>query len=214
LQGTAAVGWQMTQAQLGRVWFVVSAFQLYYALNSWIVAQGGNEIFGAKLVVSNKVPAAMIAIPICAILLFGSSLIGRLFALRGGTSWHERIPIVGFDAIDTASREGRIYQGAMILMFSLLPSVAMVYFWRSFLTANVMLNDGSKTLLGSIWDWSSLKTLNDPARICTDFNRDLPDPCVGNASVLPGLEPLMFAVLTLGALIAVLAHWYAVATRK
>jgi hypothetical protein len=186
----------MTQSQLGKVWLALSAFLLYYALNSWIVAQGGNEIFGAKLVVSNKAPAAMIAIPICAILLLLSSLIGRVFALRGGAQWHQRIPVVGFDEIDTGSREGRFYQGTMILIFSLLPSVAMAYFWRSFLTAKIMLNDGSKSLVGSVWDWSKLTTLNDPARICTDFVRELPDPCVGNGSVLPGLEPTIFALNT------------------
>jgi len=199
----------MSPAQLGKVWLVISALLLYYALNSWIVAQGGNEIFGAKLVVSNKAPAVMIAIPICAILLVLSSLIGRLFALRGGTRWHERIPVVGFDKIDTASREGRIYQAAMMLVFSLLPAFAMAYFWFSFLTAKVMLNDGSKALIG-IWDWTRLTTLNDPARICTDFIKDLPDPCVSNGTVLPGLQPTIFAALTLTAILSVLAHWRAV----
>jgi hypothetical protein len=71
----------MTQSQLSKLWLAVSAILLYYALNSWIVAEGGNEVFGVKLVVSNKVPTAMIAIPVCAVLLLASSLIGRLFAV-------------------------------------------------------------------------------------------------------------------------------------
>ena len=152
----------------------------------------------------------MIAIPICAVLLIASSLIGRLFAMRGGSSWHERVPVIGFDTIDTTSPEGRLYQKAMILIFSILPTLSLIYFWRSFLIANVMLNDGSKALIGSVWDWSKLTTLNDPARICSDFNESLPDPCVGSGTVLPGLEPTIFLLLTVGAIAAVAAHWYAV----
>jgi hypothetical protein len=200
----------MTQSQLGKVWFVLSAFLLYYSLNSWIISQGGNEIFGAKLVVSSRIPAAMIAIPICAVLLILTSLIGRWYALRGGARWQERIPVVGFESISTISREGTVYQGAMIAVFSLLPALAMIYFWHSFLNAKVMLNDGSKSLIDSVWDWSKLSTLDDPARICTDFNKDLPDPCIGNGTVLPGLEPTIFAVFTVAAISALVLHWYSV----
>lgn len=203
-------GDHVTQAQIAKIWFVVSAVLLYYALNTWIVVQGGNEIFGAKLVVSNKTPAAMIAIPICTILLFAASCIGRFFALRGGPLWHRRIPIVGFEDIDTGSREGRIYQGAMLSIFSIIPAIALIFFWHAFVTATVMLNDGSKKPVG-LFDWTVLaKTINDPARICTDFMKDLPDPCVANGTVLPGLEPTVFAVLTLMAIAALVAHWTAV----
>jgi len=101
-------GDHVTQAQIGKIWFVVSAVLLYYALNTWIVVQGGNEIFGAKLVVSNKTPAAMIAIPICTILLFSASCIGRFFALRGCALCHRRIRMVCGDDGGTDSREGRM----------------------------------------------------------------------------------------------------------
>lgn len=204
--------WSMTQAQLGKVWLVVSAFLLYYSLNSWVVSQGGNEVLGAKLVVPNKVPAAMIAIPICAILLTLTSLIGVVFALRGGSRWYDRIPIVGFDAIEAASQEGKIYQGAMIAIFSLLPLASIVYFWTRFLSAKVMLNDGSKILIG-VWDSSKVTTWNDPARICTDFNKDLSDPCLGNATVLPGFEPAFFVVLTVMTVVALVWHWHVVTRR-
>jgi hypothetical protein len=200
----------MTQPQIGKVWLIVSALLLYYSLNSWIVSQGGNEIFGAKLIVSNKVLAAMIAIPICAVLLTLASSIGACFARRGRARWHERIPTVGFDVIDTGSTEGRIYQGAMLAVFSLVLAAAMAYFWVRFLSATVMLNDGSRVVIGSVWDWSRSAGWNDPARICSDFNRGLADPCIGNATVLPGLEP---AVLTIMAALALLWHWHAVVWR-
>lgn len=201
----------MTQSQLSKVWFVVSALLLYYTLNSWVVAQGGEEIFGAKLVMKARVPAVMIAIPICSILLALTSLVGRVYALRGGSHWHARIPVVGFDAIETGSREGRVYQGAMIVVFSVLPAIALVYFWCTFLSATVMLNDGKKDPGASLWDWSELRTLNDPARICTEFDKGLDNPCIGSATVLPGLEPTIFGALTLAGIIALAMHWRAVA---
>jgi hypothetical protein len=188
---------------------------LYYALNSWIVAQGGNEVFGAKLIVSQRVPAAMLAILICSILAIASSAIGRLYARRGGRCWHERIPVVGFDQIDTGSIEGRVYQGAMLALLSVLPFAAMVYFWHSFATAKIMLNDGSKQLI-SLWslEWLWKGSINDPARICTDFNKDALDPCTGSATILPGVEPVFFASLTLVAFTIAALHWIAVLRRR
>ncbi|MET3973486.1 hypothetical protein ABIB94_007983 [Bradyrhizobium sp. JR7.2] len=204
----------MTQIQLSKVWLVVSAALLYYALNSWIVAQGGNEVFGAKLVLSQRVPAAMLAILVCSVLAIASSAIGLLYARRGGGRWHERIPVVGFDEIDTASTEGKVYQGSMLVLLSFIPFVAMIYFWHSFVTAKIMLNDGSKKLI-SLWSlqWLWDGSVSDPARICTDFSKDASDPCTGSATILPGLEPSFFAALTLAALAIAIRHWTVVLRR-
>ena len=204
----------MTQLQLAKVWFVVGAILLYYALNSWIVAQGGHEVFGTKLIVSGKVPSAMLAIPICSFLLLLSSLVGHLFASRGGVHWHERIPVVGFEDIDTSSREGQVYQGAMIAAFSLVPLWAVAYFWYEFLRAKVILNDGTNKTI-SVWDWTaSLKSLDDPARICTDYIASASDPCIGNATVLPGVEPTIFAMLTAAAIVLLCFHWFTLLRRQ
>ena len=100
----------MTQEQLAKLWLGIGLVLLYHALNSWIVSQGGNEIFGAYLIVLNSVPAATIAIPVCAALLLVSSLVGRLHARRSnGGRWHQRVPVVGFKRIETGSPEGRLY---------------------------------------------------------------------------------------------------------
>lgn len=119
----------MTPAQIGKIWTVMSLVLLYYAFNSWIVTQGGHEVFSVNLISSDRIPAAMIAIPICTILLTATSIVGRTYAMRMGPQWHDRIPVVGFEGIDTASPEGRIYQGAMAFLFTVVPAVAMVHFW-------------------------------------------------------------------------------------
>jgi len=198
----------MSQAQLSKLWSVITAFLLYYTLNSWIIAQGGNELFGAHLIVSGKVPAVMLAIPICSVIIIISSIVGGIYARRSSDGWQGRIPLFGFESINTKSRDGTTYQAAIIIIFSAIPLLSLVYFWVSFLKAPVMLNDGTKQLIRNVWDWSKLTTLNDPARICTDFNKDLPDPCVGNGTVLPGLEPTIFAILTAIAALAAIRHWY------
>ncbi|WP_149911018.1 hypothetical protein [Agrobacterium tumefaciens] len=195
----------MTQSQLGKIWFVISAFLLYYTLNSWLVTQGGQEIFGAKLVVAKRVPAAIIAILICSVLLILASRIGRLYALRSGPSWHARVPVVGFDAIDTGSREGKIYQRAMLFFFSILPIAGLIHFWFIVSSAKVLPKGSGKST--GIWDWSALTTLNDPARICSAFTEGQAGSCADNVTILPLIEPAAFLLLTLVALVAVIAHW-------
>jgi hypothetical protein len=66
----------MTPLQMSKVWSVVSLFVLYYALNSYLVTQGGETIFGATLIMKSRVPAGFLAIPICSFLLLMASLIG------------------------------------------------------------------------------------------------------------------------------------------
>ena len=204
----------MTQVQLSKIWSVLSVALLYYALNSWIVAQGGNEVFGAKLVLSQRVPAAMIAIVVCSVLAIACSAIGLLYARRGGKRWHERIPVVGFEEIQTATTEGRTYQRSMLALLSGLPFISLIYFWHSFLTANVMWNDGSKKPIG-LWslDWLWNGKFSDPARILTDFTEGATDPCTGSATVLPGVEPTFLACLTLAAFVLGFMHWRTVLRR-
>jgi hypothetical protein len=197
----------MTSQQIGKLWTVISAVLLYYALNSWLVTQGGNEIFGMKLIVMSRIPAAMIAIPVCSILLLICSLIGRAYSRRTGPKWHDRIPVVGFDSIDTGSSEGKIYQGAMIILLSILPALSLMHFWRLFATARVVTTTDPAQPIESIWSWSALTSLDDPARICTEYRVSPVVSCDGNASVLPGLEPTVFAVLTAAALLAMALHW-------
>src|ERR1700730_161983 len=97
----------MTSQQMGKLWSVVSLFLLYYAVNSFLVTQGANAVFGPNLIMTTRVPAAFIAIPFCSFLLIMSSLIGIDFARRSGPRWADRVPVVGFDRIDTTKKEAK-----------------------------------------------------------------------------------------------------------
>src|ERR1700733_12511031 len=128
----------MNEQQVSRIWTVIGLFLLYYVLNTWIVTQGGQEIFGAKLIASGRAPAAMLGIPIACIALLLNSIVGIHYAYRTGPRWSDRVPLVGFENIDAQSREGRFYQGSMLALLSLVPSVAVVHFWRLLVLSNVV----------------------------------------------------------------------------
>ena len=195
----------MTTHQIGKLWTTLSLFLTYYAINSWIVTQGGNEILGAKLVVSGRAPAALLAIPICTVLILLASSVGRLYSRRSqATNWAGRIPVVGFDDISAETTEGRFYQAGMLVLLSFLPALSLIHFWHLVLSARIAPTADLSASIPSIWDWSHFGW-NDPARICSDYE-SASIPCAHNATVLPGLEPTCLAVLTGLALFSMGAH--------
>jgi hypothetical protein len=211
----------MSPKQLGKLWTVIGAILLYYALNAWIVTQGGHEIFGMRLVAANRVPAAMVAIPICALLLIATSAIGILYALRTEPRWPDRIPVVGFETLNTKAPESKVYQGAMLFLLSILPALSLIHFWRMFTQAKLVTTSRPPALIASVWDWSKLTSWDDPARICTTVRETAPAPpstapgisCEGGATVLPGIEPTLLAVLTGLAAAAMILHGVALFRR-
>jgi hypothetical protein len=207
----------MTPQQISKVWTVLSLALLYYALNTYLVTQGGAPIFGATLIVSNRIPAAMMGIPICSLLLLVCSLIGMDYTHKSRSNWADRIPLVGFEKIDTASREAKFYQGTMLALLSALPVVALIHFWSVFSEAYAVTTKNPPAVIPSIWNWSALTSLSDPARVCNIFHLQPgasgspPNiSCEGTNTLLPGLEPMAFAVLTLAAAAVTFLFWWQV----
>src|SRR6266446_9427155 len=102
----------MSPQQISKVYAVIGIFLLYFAIDTWSVTQGGQVIFGSKGVDPHRVNAAMNGIAICSALLSLISIVGIIYARRTGAKWHERIPVAGFESIDTGSLEGKLYQTA------------------------------------------------------------------------------------------------------
>lgn len=205
----------MTLQQLSKVWAVVSVFLLYYALNSYLVTQGGETIFGATLIMKTRVPDGFLAIPICSVLLLVSASIGIAHARRTGPSWSDRVPLVGFEQLDTTRVEAKLYQAAMLFLLSALPTLTFIHFWGVAASAEVVTTAKQPTIVaGGIWDWSALTSLNHPATICTNVQVGPPLVCEGRTTILPGLEPAIFAALTVAAVCATLAFWWFVIAGK
>ena len=205
----------MTSNQISKIWTVLNLALLYYGLNTYLVTQGGAPIFGAMLIVSNRIPAAMMAIPICSFLLLLCSLIGMDYANKGRMNWADRIPLVGFEEIDTTAREAKFYQGTMLAVMSALPIIALIHFWIVFSEAYVVTTKNPPAVISSIWSWSALTSLNDPARVCNTFHTGTPGgpspiSCEGSNTLLPGLEPTVFAIMTLAAATVTALFWWRV----
>lgn len=196
----------MSQTQLAKLWTVIGLALLYYGLNTWLVTQGGQEIFDAKLVLTSRVPAALMGLVICSILAILAALVATLYARRGGNAWHARIPVVGLGAIHTHSVEGKAYQAVMLLLFSLLPAVALVHFWLVLQSGRVLTTGTSARIAASIWDVTALRGLDDPARICSRIGD--PRQCEGGATFLPALEPLALVMLLAVVAWANIRHWW------
>lgn len=206
----------MKQAQIAKIWLFINLPLLYYALNAWILSQGGEPVFGAHLLLSTGVAAVATAVPICAILLTLTGLVGSLFAGRERKRWHRRIPIIGFERFKTGSYEGKIYQAIVFALFQVFPWLAMVHFWLVFLNADAIALDKHNHPIQKIgiWDWAWLGNMENPARICEHIPHAAALICQDGATLLPGLEPAIFAVLTLLAMAASLRYYLAVFIRK
>ena len=207
----------MTSQQMSKVWTVISLALLYYALNTYLVTQDGQPIFGATLIVTKRIPAAMMGIPICAVLLLLASLIGIDYARKADGGWADRIPLVGFESIKTTDREARVYQGVMLVLMTVLPLIALGHFWSVFNEAHVITTKNPPVEIPSIWSWSHLTGLNDPARICNIFHAEpgaagaLPTiTCDKTNTILPGLEPTAFALLSAAACFFTFSFWWRV----
>jgi hypothetical protein len=201
----------MTREQISKIWTVVSLFLLYYAVNTYLVTQGGQPVFGATLISISRIPAATLGIPICSLLLVVCSLIGIDYAHKSEPAWAARVPLVGFEKIDARSREGKVYQGTMLAVLTLLPLASLIHFWILFTTADLVTTKNPAVRIPSVWSWSALSTLDDPARICSTLRVGNNPPgslsCEGNMSVLPGLEACAFVLVTLAAAVVTIAFW-------
>jgi hypothetical protein len=109
---------------------------------------------------------AMNGILLCSFLLLLLSIVGIIYARRKGTMWHERMPIVGFESINTGSLEGKLYQFAALFGFSMIPALGLVKYWSTLSLARVVTTAETPQVLPSIWSWSGLTSFEDPARIC------------------------------------------------
>ena len=101
--------------------------------------------------------------------------IGIVHARRTGPSWFDRVPLVGFEQLDTSRLEAKVYQAAMLFLLSALPPLTFIHFWQVAADAEVLTTATSPVKVpGGIWDCSGLTSLNHPATICTNVQTGPP----------------------------------------
>lgn len=122
----------MNKTHLTQVWQVISVICVLFLLTSVISLQGGAEflgrIFGDKSGNAGENASAVGyfgAIIGSALLLIASAVFG-LHAKRHGTAWHNRIPVVWLTGLDTNTREAKIFQVLVVIIFIALPTACIL----------------------------------------------------------------------------------------
>ena len=120
-----------------------------------------------------------------------------------------RIPVVWFDKIDTASSEGRWYQTIIIVSFIILPALSLIHFFLIVEAASVCVRS-SPPRTTNVWDLSAIETLDDPTS-GNDLNRVVqPSICENGVTFFPVVEPLVLLVLIVAAYWAVYRQFRAI----
>ena len=116
----------MSQKHLGQIWQWVSLTCLLFLLSSVISIQGGAEFLGNLVGGKDAGPDNDPAVG-----YFGAIIGGALFFVassalllhtrRHGVRWHDRVPVLWLDGLDTARWEGKVFQALTVIALVLLP---------------------------------------------------------------------------------------------
>jgi hypothetical protein len=122
----------MNQKHLTQIWQWASVVCLLFLAASVISIQGGSEfvgrLFGDKgaTIPDNKPAIGYFAAIIGAGLFLVASLALRLHASRHGTCWHERVPVLWLEGLNTFAWEAKLFQAAVLFLFLALPAAGIV----------------------------------------------------------------------------------------
>ena len=105
------------------------------SLNTLLASQGGSALLKLPLIHDERAPMSLFALMIGSVLLILTSAAGCIYAGRSPGRWHERIPVVWLEGLDTKKVEGQLYQLAIVAIYLVLPVVCVLHFidvvWHS-----------------------------------------------------------------------------------
>lgn len=193
----------MNQSHLQKLWAFVGTLLVYYSVNTWIASQGGKPILDIGLIEEGPVAGPVVALPICAVLLILLARIGSAYArLSTSANWHERLPVVFLEGIDTSTRQGKQFQAASLVTFVVVPCAAVIHFIAKISGAVVTRNEEP------CWDVSypvwvvppldrpgcptSLSGVFDNAFRIAQSHESGADPGPGSVTWIPMAEPMIY----------------------
>jgi hypothetical protein len=121
----------MNQKHLTQIWQWMSVACVLFVLTGLVSIQGGSEFIGrvfgdkAALPADNKPAIGYFGAIIGGALFFVASCALALHAIRHGRSWHDRVPVVWLEGLDTSAREGRVFQVVVLVLFLALPATGI-----------------------------------------------------------------------------------------
>lgn len=119
----------MTNKNLTILWTAVGSLCFYYAANTWSMSQGGAVLFPGALIDTRPVPGSYLGAFVVSLLLMLTVRVGTAY-LDGkrGRHWSLRFPIVALDKLSPKDGLSRLYQGAFLFLFVILPALSLVHF--------------------------------------------------------------------------------------
>ena len=157
------------------------------------MSQGANPILDVELLDDRPRLEALFAILVTAPLLILLTIVGIAHARAvDRQGWHARLPVVWLDGVDTRTAGGRAYQAVFLVLFVLLPALALLHFANKVAGATVVRRSDGATL-GPFDLVPAYNPFDDPYRI-----GDTPDASEG-VSWYPVIEPILLAILVLSA---------------
>ena len=119
----------MTREHLTKLWIALSLAAFVSIVGSVIVLQGGVDIFGARLPVNaekdGKAAVGYFVGIIGGTLLSLAFAVAILHARRHGSSWHDRLPVVWLEGLNTRSGEGQAFQAMVLIVLVVIPLIGL-----------------------------------------------------------------------------------------
>ena len=170
------------------------------SLNTLLASQGGHALLKIPLIHDERPAMSFFALMIGSVFLFLTSAVGFLHAGRSPGPWHDRVPVVWLEALDTKAVESKVFQIAVLANFTLFPVVCFGHFidvvWNSKLC---LLGSTARPVMVSDNWFSGIAGANSQIRLVEDL---LPNGTCGNGvQVFPGWE---FSVVWIAVLLSLM----------
>ena len=122
----------MNQKHLTQIWQWMSVACVLFLLTSIIAIQGGSEfvgkLFGDKggALSDNKPAIGYFGAIVGGGLFLIASFVLLLHACRHGDRWHNRVPVVWLEGLDTGIWDGKVFQIIVLILFLGIPAAGII----------------------------------------------------------------------------------------
>ncbi|WP_037390200.1 hypothetical protein [Sinorhizobium americanum] len=196
----------MTSDHLATLWKWISLACFGYVASSVLTLQGATDIFGTSLIAREDHGLAVVAyfaVVVGGALMCVAFAIAITYARRHGTAWHNRVPVIMLDGLQTASVEGKLFQAAVIFVLVVLPLYGLGHCMRVANNGDICVQDTSPPVVhrGGNWDLLAIPRAEGQMRLLSSGLQDQ-EECRGGVEiswytpVLFGGLPFLSALLT------------------
>ncbi len=189
----------MTARHLRQLFLAVGLILLGLTGNAWLASQGEKALLNFPLLHEDRAANALLTLFVASFLLALVSGVGWLHARRYGASWHDQIPTVWLEGVNTASWEGKVYQAIIFTIFVLVPLTAMLHLVDVLRDAQLCIQD-TKTQL--VVTKALLQGMPDAGGKQIRVMWTVPDSgCTGGIQVYPAWELFVLAGLIIASFV-------------